>query len=162
MCSTSNLSKIAIIVLGNTFRRDDGIGIRLLEILRGRFPGADFQFLDFGIASLGLVSTLREFDRALLIDAIDAGLEPGTLKIFRFSEAQVILRDKLMSSHELSLMDLIGFCEALEVPTDVFIAGIQVKDVDYGEEMSPELVRAQSRLAEEISAFLAPWLNPAK
>ena len=161
MCSTSNLSKTAVIGLGNPLRRDDGIGIRLLDLLRERFKGADISFLDYGIASLGLVNTLREFERVVLIDAIDAGLEPGLLKIFRFSEAKVALRDKTLSSHELSLGDLVGFCEALDISADVMIAGIQVKDVSYGEGMTQELESAQPRLAQEIGDFLASWrLSP--
>lgn len=159
MCSMSNSSKIAVIGLGNTFRRDDGIGIRILDLLRESLGDADISFLDFGIASFGLINTLREYGKVLLVDAIDAGLEPGTLKIFRFQEADCALRDKTVSTHELSLGDLINLYEALGLSTDVFIAGIQVKDVSYGEEMTEELESGKSRLAGQIRDFLVPWFR---
>jgi hydrogenase maturation protease len=159
MCSTSNLSKVAVIGLGNTLRRDDGIGIRILDLLRESIKDADISFLDFGIASFGLLSTLQEFGKVLLVDAIDAGLKPGTLKIFRFKEADCALRDKTVSTHELSLGDLINLYEALGLSTDVVVAGIQVKDVSYGEEMTEELESGKSRLAEQIRDFLVPWVR---
>ncbi len=153
----SNSSKTAVIGLGNTLRRDDGIGIHLLALLQEKFKGADISFLNFGIASFGLIGYLKEFEKVLLIDAIDAGLEPGALKIFRLNEASGAVKDVKVSSHELSLADLMTYCEAFGFATDVHIAGIQVKDISYGLEMTGELERAKTRLAEEIKAFLSRW-----
>ncbi len=155
MSNSSN--DIAIIGLGNTLRRDDGIGIHLLAILEDRLKEANVKFLNFGIASFGLINYITDFKKVLLIDAMDAGLEPASLKIFRPNEASYQIKDNKLSSHELSLPDLLSLCSTLKVPTDVHIAGVQVKDTSYGLEMTKELEKSKGHIAEEIRNFLATW-----
>lgn len=149
--------KIAVIGLGNTLRRDDGIGIHVLALLEKRLKREGVAFLNFGIATFGLINTIPDFQKVLLIDAIDAGLAPAALKIFRLQEAVYTIKDKKVSSHELSLSDLLALYQTLGISTDVHIAGIQVKDVSYGLEMTDELEGAKSRIAEEIHAFIASY-----
>jgi hydrogenase maturation protease len=154
----SSLSeRIAIIGLGNPMRRDDGIGIRLLERLQERFREAPARFLDFGTASLGLVNTFREFDKVLLLDAVDAGLEPGTLRIFRLSDVKTVVQEEKLSSHEIALADLLRLCEAFGGAGHVHIAGVQVKDVSYGLQMTPELEAAQEEIVGQLVGFLSSW-----
>ena len=148
---------IAIIGLGNTLRRDDGIGIHILAILEKKLKRPDISFLNFGIASFGLVNYINSFKKVLLIDAIEAGLQPATLKIFKLDEASYNVKEKKLSSHELSLNDLLGLCNTLGVSSDIQIAGIQVKDTSYGLEMTGELQSAKSRIAQEIHKFIAAW-----
>jgi hydrogenase maturation protease len=155
---SASSEELAVIGLGSTLRRDDGIGIHLLAMLRERLAGDRIAFLDFGGASFGLVNRLREHEKVLLIDAIDAGLPPGELRIFRLDEASFRVRENKVSSHELSLGDLLEVCGSLGVAADVRVAGIQVKDTSYGLEMSAELETAKPRLAGEIAAFIKNWL----
>lgn len=153
MSNSSN--QIAIIGLGNTLRRDDGIGIHVLALLEERFKyNHKISFLNFGIASFGLVNYMNDFKSVLLIDAIDAGLKPATLKIFQLKDASYQVRETKLSSHELSLGDLFQLCQTLGLSAQVHVAGIQVKDISYGLEMSRELECAKSRVAEEISSFI--------
>ena len=148
--------KIAIIGLGNTLRRDDGVGIHILALLQEKFKNNDkVSFLNFGIASLGLLNYINEFKTVLLIDAMEAGFKPATLKIFKLQEASSEILEKKISAHELTLNDLFRLYQTLKISTDVHVAGIQVKDTSYGLEMSSALERAKSRVVEEISAFVS-------
>ena len=150
---------MAVIGLGNTLRRDDGIGIHVLVLLQERFKQeSQISFLNFGIASFGLLNYIQGFKKVLLIDGIDAGLKPAALKIFKLEEASVRIPESKISSHELSLGDLFHLYRALKLSTDVHIAGIQVKDISYGLEMSNALERAKPQVAEEIGAFIAATL----
>lgn len=155
MSSSSN--KLAIIGLGNTLRRDDGIGIHVLALLQECLCNQGIAFFNFGIASFGLVNYISDFNKVLLIDAIDADLEPASLKIFKLNEASYQIREKKLSSHEITLSDLLNLYKTLEIPSDVHIAGIQVKDTSYGLEMTGELESAKTRIAEEISKFVDSW-----
>jgi hydrogenase maturation protease len=149
--------RVAVIGLGNTLHRDDGIGIHLLSLLEEKVPSADISFMNFGVASLGLINHLSSFSKILLVDAIDAGLEPGALRIFRLSDAASRVKDKKIVSRELPLADLSRLYEAFGFQADVQIAGVQVKDVSYGLEMTQELETAKERIAEEIKTFLTEW-----
>ncbi len=74
--------RIAVIGLGNSLRRDDGIGIIILECLLNHYKQQGIDYLNFGIASFDLMHRLQDYDLALLIDGISAGLPAGELKIF--------------------------------------------------------------------------------
>jgi hydrogenase maturation protease len=150
---------IAVIGLGNTLRRDDGVGIHLLAELEKEFKSRDVSFLNFGIASFGLVNFLSEFRRVLLIDAMDAGLAPATVKIFRLEDAYVYTGPSKISSHEISLADLLGVYKILGLTTDVQVAGIQVKDASYGLEMTPELEKAKDDIVKNIKKLVLSWLE---
>lgn len=149
--------KLAVIGLGNTLRRDDGIGIHVLALLQEALERKDVSFLNFGIASFGLINYISDFRRVLLIDAIDADLAPATLRIFSLHEATYHAKDKKVSSHELSLADLLNLYQILGVSSDVHIAGIQVKDTSYGLEMTGELESAKGAIADEIHKFIDSW-----
>jgi hydrogenase maturation protease len=148
---------LAVIGLGSTLRRDDGVGVHVLALLQEMIKGKKIAFLNFGTASLGLVNYMKEFKKVLLIDAIDAGLSPAELRIFKFHEVAAVARERKVSSHELSLGDLLGLCDALGVAADVRVAGIQVQDTSYGLEMSGELQAAVTRIAGEIQKFIESW-----
>ncbi len=154
---SSSSDKIAIIGLGNTLRRDDGIGIHVLALLEDCLKQKEICFLNFGIASFGLVNYVKDFKKVLLLDAIDADLEPATLRIFKLNEASFHIKEKKLSSHEISLADLLNLFKTLEVSSDVHIAGIQVKDTSYGLEMTSELESAKIRIVEEIRKFVDSW-----
>lgn len=148
--------ELAVIGLGNTLRRDDGIGIHILSELQDELKG-QASFLNFGIASFGLINFIGEFRKVLLIDAMDAGLKPATMKIFRLGEAGNLLRQEKLSSHELSLADLLELYKSLGLATDVQVAGIQVKDASYGLEMTPELSGAKEAIVQSIKEYIVSW-----
>lgn len=149
--------KYAVIGLGNVLRCDDGIGIKLLESLSEKWQAKGVIFQDFGVLSFDLAHHIEKYDKVLLIDAMDASLEPGVLKIFRLKDVALSFHEKKLSSHELSLSDLLRLCETMGVGADIQIAGIQVKDVSYGLKMTPELEVSQARLVDEISRFIESW-----
>jgi len=154
---SSSSERIAVIGLGNPTRRDDGIGIHLLERLRVRYKDAPVRFMDFGSASFGLVTYIKEYDKVLLLDAVDAGLTPGALKIFQLNDVAAVVKEDKISSHEISLADLLRLCEAYAEAGHIHIAGVQVKDVSFGLEMTPELTAAADTIVDEIGRFLASW-----
>ncbi len=144
--------RLAIIGLGNTLRRDDGIGIHVLALLQEKLKNQNISLLNFGIASYGLVNDINNFNKVLLIDAIDADLKPATLRIFKLDEASYQTREKKVSSHELSLGDLLNLYKALGISSEVQIAGIQVK-------MSPLIAKI---LLSHKTLNIAPFLQLEK
>ena len=101
--SSSSANKIAVIGLGNTLRKDDGIGIIVLEALLKSLKHPQIDYLNFGIASFDLIHRLERYATVLLIDGIDAGLVPGELKIFGLENISCSLKDTAVSTHEFDL-----------------------------------------------------------
>lgn len=147
-------NSIAVIGLGNILRRDDGIGIIILESLLKFYPRPDIDYLDFGIASFDLIHRLQEYDKALLIDGIDAGLESGQLKIFKLQDIEYTITGSAISTHEINLKGLFELCKKLELKTEIYVAGIQVKDVSFGEGLTETLKKKMEDITEEINWFI--------
>ena len=151
----SNLSdKIAVIGLGNSLRRDDGIGVIILESLLNNYKRPGIDYLNFGIASFDLIHRLGDYDAALLIDGITAGLLAGELKIFNLEEAAFPEEASVVSSHELNLKDIFRLTRNLEIKTKIYIAGIQVQDVSFGESLSEPLKDNLGQITKQVDKFI--------
>ena len=147
-------NKIAVIGLGNSLRRDDGIGIIILESLLNNYKREGIDYLNFGSASFDLAHRLQDYDKALLIDGINAGMPSGGLKIFDLEQASFTEKDNLISSHELNLKDIFKLTRNLEIKAKIYVAGIQVQDVDFGESLSVPLKEKLPELTKQIDKFI--------
>ena len=149
--------RIAVIGLGNSLRRDDGIGVIILESLLNNYKQERVDYLNFGIASFDLMHRLQDYDLALLIDGITAGLPAGELKIFELEEISLNKeegKEMMISSHELNLLDIFRLSRNLELKTKIYVAGIQVQDVDFGESLSDPLKEKLGIITEQINKFI--------
>lgn len=152
--SSSSANKIAVIGLGNTLRKDDGIGIIVLEALLKSSKHPQVDYLNFGIASFDLIHRLEGYDTVLLIDGIDAGLVPGELKIFGIEDISCNLKDTAVSTHEFDLKSLFELSKRFELKSKIYIAGIQVKDVSLGDNLSEGLKNRQEEILKGVSNFI--------
>jgi hydrogenase maturation protease len=146
--------KKAVIGLGNTLRRDDGIGILVLESLLALYKRRHIDYLDFGTASFDLLFKLQEYEEVLLIDAIDAGLAPGELSIFDLRRMRADKLPGIISSHELNLKSIFELARKFKIKAKIYIAGIQAQDVAMGEGLSPALADRKEAIVSEISEFI--------
>ena len=146
--------RIAVIGLGNSLRRDDGIGIIILESLLNNYKREAIDYLNFGIFSFDLIHRLQDYDLALLIDGIAADLLPGELKIFGLGDATFTKKVHAVSSHELNLKDIFILTRKLALKTRIYVAGIQVTDVGFGESLSEPLKNNLEIITEQIDKFI--------
>ena len=146
--------KIAVIGLGNTLRKDDGIGIIVLEALLKSSQHPQIDYLNFGIASFDLVHRMEKYERILLIDGIDAGLKPGELKIFELKDISYNLKGPALSTHEFDLKSLFELYKRFELKSRIYVAGIQVQDVSFGDSLSQPLKDSLEHSISEARIFV--------
>lgn len=133
-----------IIGVGNRFRGDDAAGLAVAGRLRGSLLEGD---------PATLLETWKDCDRVVLIDAVSSGAAPGT--IHRFEAEKGPLPSTLFrgSTHAFGVPDAIELARALKrLPQSLIVYGIEGKNFEAGEELSPEVVRAIDRLVERIEA----------
>lgn len=147
-------NKIAVIGLGNSLRRDDGIGIVILESLLNNYKQSGVDYLNFGISSFDLIHRLQDYNLVLLIDGISASLPAGELKIFALKEAFFIDKKNPVSSHELKLKDIFRLARQLKLKTKIYVAGIQVSDIGFGESLSGTLKEKLQDNTSQINRFI--------
>ena len=146
--------KIAVVGIGNTFRRDDGIGIIILESLLKFYKREQIDYLNFGIASFDLIHKMRDYDTFILIDGINANLSAGEMKIFELTDVGYKPNILAVSTHEFNLKDIFELFKKLAPKTKVYVAGIQVADTSYGEDLSEGLKYKKEDLVRQVSKFI--------
>jgi hydrogenase maturation protease len=125
-------NKTLILGVGNTWRRDDGVGIEAIELLRQEnLPNVDL--IDGGIDGLSLIDTIKQYQQAIIIDAVDMQLTPGTVKSFDAEEARIKIKHDALSTHGFGLAEVIGLLEKLGCNTEIKIIGVQPQDISFGE-----------------------------
>ncbi|MFQ5617111.1 MAG: HyaD/HybD family hydrogenase maturation endopeptidase, partial [Anaerolineales bacterium] len=136
-----------VLGVGNILMQDEGVGVRTVEWLQARyaFTGEDgdaVEMLDGGTMGLDLMAYLEGVDRLLILDAVDAGKEPGELIELRGEAVPSFLGRKL-SPHQIGVQDLLAAVRLVGcAPSEVVILGVQPEQLRVGLEMSP-VVAAQ-------------------
>lgn len=146
--------KIAVIGLGNALRRDDGVGIAILRTIVNSYKQPNLDYFDFGIASFDLIHRLQEYDLVFLIDGINASLVPGELRIFELKDVEYNSKIPPISTHELGLRSLFELYKKFKLKTKIYVMGIQVKDVSFGQILSDEIKQKLGQNVKEISSFI--------
>jgi hydrogenase maturation protease len=136
------MEKIGIIGIGNLLRKDDGVGIVLLELLVKRkkeFP-KNIEFIECGTGGMNLLHLLAQFDTVLLIDAVDFKGRPGEARVFSLKDIQSQKKPVMMSTHDPDFLNLLRLSQALkELPETLVIFGVQPRDVSHGMGLSKEI-----------------------
>ena len=136
--------------VGNPLRRDDGVGPRLIRCLRSAGLLQDFVLVEREPDMFALLDELQEYSKAIIVDAVEMGAAPGSLRIFTAGELESARIREFSSTHGFGLRELVE----LDVQTEILVAGIQVRDVSFGEELSPELAARLDVLAGELGGLL--------
>jgi hydrogenase maturation protease len=126
------INKTLILGVGNTWRRDDGVGIEAIKLLRQEnLPNVDL--IDGGIDGLSLIDTIKQYQQAIIIDAVNMQLTVGSVQLFTSQEAKIKIKNDALSTHGFGLAEVIGLLEKLGCNTEIKIIGIQPQDVSFGE-----------------------------
>lgn len=126
--------------MGNPILRDDRIGLRVLEELESLFFDPDVTLQTSTLAGMNLLECLIGFDRAIIVDAIQTGGNPGS--VYRLSPEDFIARHAFPHLHNIDFFQALMLARSLipGLPDDLVIIGVEVKDVlNFGEDLTPEV-----------------------
>ncbi|HAV0067202.1 TPA: hydrogenase maturation protease, partial [Escherichia coli] len=75
--------RVVVMGLGNLLWADEGFGVRVAERLYAHYHWPeDVEIVDGGTQGLNLLGYVESASHLLILDAIDYGLEPGTLRTY--------------------------------------------------------------------------------
>jgi hydrogenase maturation protease len=152
-----------VLGIGNVLWADEGFGVRAVAALNEgwRFPGS-VTFMDGGTQGLYLLPHVQEARRMLVFDAIDYGLEPGTLQVIRDDDIPSYLGIGKMSLHQSSFQEVLSLAKLSgHAPEHAVLVGVQPAVLmDFGGSLT-EVVRAKLPEALAIGLeTLALWGVP--
>jgi hydrogenase maturation protease len=152
--------RILVLGIGNILWADEGFGVRAVELFHQRFAvPKNVTILDGGTQGLYLVQFVQEADSLLVFDAIDYGLEPGSLKLVRDDEVPKFTGAKKMSLHQTGFQEVLSAADFTgRYPARLALIGCQPQDLeDWGGPLTPP-VREQLEAAVEFAReILAEW-----
>ncbi len=148
--------KIIVLGVGNILLKDEGIGVRVVEELERRydFP-EEVQVVDGGTQGLWLLSTIQQAEHLIVVDAVTAGGEPGTLYRLEWEDIPKGLRIK-QSAHDSDLVEALNLCSLLDqAPKSVVVIGIEPADIQpYGLELTESVAAKMEDLIGRVLAEL--------
>lgn len=152
--------RILVLGIGNILWADEGFGVRAVELFHARYRiPENVQILDGGTQGLYLVQFVQEADDLLVFDAIDYGLEPGTLKIVRDDEVPKFTGSKKMSLHQTGFQEVLSAADLLgSYPERLALVGCQPLDLeDWGGPLTQPVRDKLDRALDMAVAILAEW-----
>ena len=150
-----------VIGLGNVVLSDDGVGVHAVRRLRERGRPADgIELIEGGTAGLLLLPHLADAQRAIIIDAIDTGAQPGTLVRLE-GEDWATFCDARFTVHDVGLRDLLGAAVLTGAqPPQLVLHGVQPATTAIGTELSAPVAGALEQLLSAVAADVATWAAP--
>lgn len=147
-----------VLGLGNILLGDDGVGVRAVERLQALYDlPEDLRVLDGGTLGLDLLPYVEDADRLLLIDAVQAGQEPGTPLRLEGEEVPAFLAVKL-SPHQMALPDLLAAARLRgRYPSEVVLWGVQPGPMTTTLDLSPPVAAQVDALVDRLLADLGRW-----
>jgi|Deesub1362B_J571_1020462.scaffolds.fasta_scaffold00093_74 hydrogenase maturation protease len=141
--------RILIAGVGNELRRDDGFGPAVIRELfntaNAELFGADI--LDFGQRLYDLLLKLKEYDVAIIVDAIEGEGKPGDVYVIHPEDIWKA-RTKSLNLHDADLKELIALGDKMgSLPEKVYVVGCHPEDVSWGVGLTPVV-------AEKIAAVI--------
>jgi hydrogenase maturation protease len=150
--------------IGNVLWADEGFGVRAVEALHASYAFPDgVTVLDGGTQGIYLFDAIASARCVVVLDAIDFGLAPGTLRVFRDAEVPAWGALK-MSPHQTGFSEVLALAQLRgEAPERVTLVGVQPEELnDLGGSRSGT-VRARIPEAVDIAAReLAAWGCPGQ
>ena len=144
--------KTLILGLGNPILGDDGAGLHVAEELKGRLNQQEVTVMETSLAGLSLLDLLVNFDRAIIIDAIQTvGGKAG--QIYRLEPGAFDTTRHATTPHDVNFATALelGKRLGLVLPQRITIFAIEVKNVTtFSEECTPEVERAITVCVEKI------------
>lgn len=142
--------KVTIAAMGNIIRGDDGLGPKIIELLKARKVKADL--FDCGTAPENYIFPMLTSlcDTLILIDAANMGIEPGMARVLDVNN----IANVSFSTHSPSPRLFIDLLKMGKEDLNIFIISLQPKDISLGAPMSEEVLKGLEALADVLSEVL--------
>lgn len=147
----SNASRVVVAGVGNLMRRDDSVGLKVVEYLTGRVPKS-VRLIQCETVPESFLEPITEFrpSHILIIDAAMIGRNAGSAILVEVTSTI----PPAVSTHALPLQ---LFCEYLRstIEADIRLLAIQPDKTEFGEGLTPPVDEAARKIADSLVQVLS-------
>lgn len=141
--------KTLVIGVGNLLRCDDGVGIHVVDRLNE--VASYIDTLDVALGGVEILEAMKGRDRVFIVDAIQAGGEPGT--IYRVNLSRGEEPPRITHSHGVDLLTTLKLGDSLfpgQMPREIVLLAVEAEDITTLSESCTSKVQAAIEKAVEI------------
>jgi len=162
MSSTSDhgAPRVLVLGIGNILWADEGFGVRAVEAFHKAYMVPEnVTILDGGTQGLYLVHFVNDHDHLIVFDAIDYGLEPGTMKLVKDNEVPKFTGAKKMSLHQTGFQEVLSAADFMgRYPEKLALIGCQPLDLeDWGGPLTAPVKAIIPPAVETAVRILKSW-----
>ncbi|MBN1440577.1 MAG: hydrogenase maturation protease [Anaerolineales bacterium] len=155
---------VVLIGIGQYLRGDDGAGPEAVRRWSAEFPAAAqdprLQILLLETPGLGLLPDLESADAAVLVDAVAAGLPPGSVRVFDpIPEAGLTPAEK--TAHGFGVAEAVSVARrtGLQLPPRLVLIGIEGEKYELGTGLSHSVSTSLSWAVRTIQSTILELLS---
>jgi|SRR5271165_55787 len=148
--------RVSIIGLGNVLLGDDGFGPLAVEVFRCEYKcGPEVEVLDLGTPGLDLAPYLYGRELVVIVDAVTAAGQPGTVGTYRESDLRDSQAQLRLTDHDPGLQESLAQLRlAGRGPSEVVVVGAIPASCAFGAGISAPVLSASSLAIDAIIRVL--------
>ena len=144
-----------VVGIGNAVRGDDAVGLLVSRRVRDRGV-AGVTVRELGDDGTELLEAWESASVVVIVDATASGSPPGTITCFDAVAGPLPAAPFAASTHALGVARAIELARALgRLPQQLLVLGIEGRNFDLGEPLSPDVAGALDRAATQVLDELA-------
>jgi len=130
---------------------DEGVGIHALRALARRELPPHVDLLDGGTPGFDLLHLIQGYEKVLIVDAVDAGQEPGAVLRFVVEDVSSASAGLALSLHQTEVLEVLQLGRYLgRALPPIVLYGVQPQTMDWGTELSDTVLDSLDALLEAI------------
>jgi hydrogenase maturation protease len=147
--------RVLVLGVGNLLRGDEGVGVHAVRALTKRPLPPYVDVVDGGTMGLDLLHFMESYDRVLIIDAVEAGEEPGAILRFTPKDVTSQAGDFAISLHQTELLEIFALAAYLgrDLPP-IVIYGVQPEAMGWSTELSATVEKRLDALLDAVQEEL--------
>ncbi len=142
-----------MIGVGNLLRTDDGVGIHIINRLSKLHP--EINTFDAAMGSIEILEAMMGFERVVIVDSIETGVEPGT--IYRVNLASGEKPPVITYSHGTDVLTILELGRQLygeAMPKDIILIAIEAEDtITIGDKLTKKVQEATDDVLQDILEY---------
>lgn len=143
--------KLMVVGIGNYILQDEGVGVHAINRLMEMNLPDGVELVDGGTHSYDLVDFFCQAENLIIIDAIQAGGEPGTMYRAPLEEMGLRPQEICTSLHQMHFIEAVKMVNLLDHYPQIIVYGVEPEVIDWGLELTPRVAEKLPRLTELVA-----------
>lgn len=140
--------------IGNLLLGDDGLGVHAARILLEKKLPEPIEILDVGTDFLSALPALEHAEQVIVVDAVEADHEPGTL--YRIPIKRRRQAGRMDSLHGFDMFGMLELARNKK-SVKVIVLGIEPAHIGWSMELSKQVSEAMPFLIDSVSREIASF-----